>query len=1050
MYRIDFEKYMKRALEGSFRFSKLLIISFGVWFVNVVAFMFNKTYLKNLNYNFVPRVLIFLLVFLCLGFKNFAQLNIDFKNIQEKDGLSHNIVTNLLKDKNGFLWVATYDGLNRFDGSHFSVFKKNKKIPNSIIDNLVYDLAQDSNGDIWYSTSAGIGCYHKKNGQFENFVSDGNKPLGDVFNIICDKLGDTWFTTSKGLFKFSPKNKKFQLFENDSTKNNSMLKAVVSKNGMIEDKGRNGFWLTSDAGLMYFDLKTKQFFHHKNNPKHLEIFKNESTAAISLSSENKIAFGGNNDQIIVFDGVSGKITQQYSLKSNRTKLKGETASIFFDIQHNLWVSSWGYTLFKIDTKTQKINEFFNVKGDKNSVAADFFWAASQDDDGTLMLGTVNGISYTNPLKPFYQVYNLSKKLPELNANFGVLWVHEENAKSWWIGTHKNGLLHYNAVSDSLEVFPFEHRVNSVFTLGNKIFIASNFGFFTFDRAKKKYSEIKLPEEVAKNQKGIFDFFSQNDSTLWFSGYGKYILKYNINSKKFNYFDLEANIGEHKLLGGASVFFDKNNGVWASDWNGILFKLSPEKQAFFPIKRPENSEFEANFSLPIADKNNNFWIPAAKKGLLKYNPKQQKYQLWSESEGLVSDLIRAVDVDNFGQIWSSGFNKFSIFNAEKESFLNFTLPINETNYSYYNKLFRLKNGHILSSMQGHLIEFFPEQIFNYALAKAPLINHVYNAGSPIIYTSNNDEVNLKVEQNSFTIAFGYLPLSPINKYHYEYKLENFDKTWVKAGEESFANYSNLAGGDYTFMVRAINGEARSKIAQIKIHIETPFYKTWWFYSLIVASIAFATYSFYRYRLAEQKKFYHLREKAENLEKEKTIVQYESLKQHLNPHFLFNSLTSLRSLIKINPAQAATFLDGMSKVYRYVLKSGEQELTTLDVELDFAKTYIALQKTRFGNGLFVNIDVAEANLGKYIAPVTLQNLVENAIKHNTADVEAPLIIDIFTENEYIIIKNNLQRYRIMETSNKRGLNNLKSLYKFYSEKEMEIIDDGTNFTIKIPLI
>ena len=124
--------------------------------------------------------------------------------------------------------------------------------------------------------------------------------------------------------------------------------------------------------------------------------------------------------------------------------------------------------------------------------------------------------------------------------------------------------------------------------------------------------------------------------------------------------------------------------------------------------------------------------------------------------------------------------------------------------------------------------------------------------------------------------------------------------------------------------------------------------------------------------------------------------------------------------------------------------------LQDELDFVKTFAELQKTRFKEGLEVNINVDEAMFNKYIAPVTLQNLVENAIKHNTADKDSPLVIDIFVDDNYVVVRNNLQRYRIVETSNKKGLASLQTLYRYYSEKQVEIKEDRHYFTVKIPLL
>ena len=142
--------------------------------------------------------------------------------------------------------------------------------------------------------------------------------------------------------------------------------------------------------------------------------------------------------------------------------------------------------------------------------------------------------------------------------------------------------------------------------------------------------------------------------------------------------------------------------------------------------------------------------------------------------------------------------------------------------------------------------------------------------------------------------------------------------------------------------------------------------------------------------------------------------------------------------------------MSKIYRYILKSGDSETVRLKEELDFVSTYINLQKTRFEDGLQVVINVDEESMRKKIPPVTLQNMVENAIKHNVVDNDSPLIIQITIEADYIVVKNNLQRKNVVETSNKQGLKNLKSLYSYLSSKPLIIEEDEKEFRIKIPLI
>ncbi|UTA67880.1 sensor histidine kinase [Emticicia sp. 21SJ11W-3] len=192
------------------------------------------------------------------------------------------------------------------------------------------------------------------------------------------------------------------------------------------------------------------------------------------------------------------------------------------------------------------------------------------------------------------------------------------------------------------------------------------------------------------------------------------------------------------------------------------------------------------------------------------------------------------------------------------------------------------------------------------------------------------------------------------------------------------------------------------------------------------------------------------KASNLEKEKSQVQFDNLKNQLNPHFLFNSLTSLDSLIQDDPALAREFLQQLSKVFRYVLKSKEKGLVSLETELGFIKNYVSLLKTRFADALVIVFDIADDTLDLQITPVTLQILIENATKHNVINESNPLRIEIKSEGDVLSISNNLQRKKQLETSNGQGLINLQTLYGFLSNREITVTETDQYFTVTIPLI
>lgn len=192
------------------------------------------------------------------------------------------------------------------------------------------------------------------------------------------------------------------------------------------------------------------------------------------------------------------------------------------------------------------------------------------------------------------------------------------------------------------------------------------------------------------------------------------------------------------------------------------------------------------------------------------------------------------------------------------------------------------------------------------------------------------------------------------------------------------------------------------------------------------------------------------RAERLEKEVAVVRLENLINQVNPHFLFNSLTSLNSLIFEDQQLASQFLQQLAKVYRYVLQNKERELVPLSTELAFIQSYLFLLQTRFAKGISFSVEVPPVALQKEIVPLTLQILIENAIKHNVIQMDKPLCIRITADEQYLEVANNLQRKSIVETSNQWGLKNLQSLYKYLSPEKVEVVETEEAFRVRVPLV
>lgn len=214
-------------------------------------------------------------------------------------------------------------------------------------------------------------------------------------------------------------------------------------------------------------------------------------------------------------------------------------------------------------------------------------------------------------------------------------------------------------------------------------------------------------------------------------------------------------------------------------------------------------------------------------------------------------------------------------------------------------------------------------------------------------------------------------------------------------------------------------------------------------LIISGVYESVYYFSHWRLSVKE--------AEELKKANLQSQFESLKSQVSPHFLFNSLNTLSSLIEENPDMAVKFVNQLSKVYRYLLQSNEKELTSLKDEIDFLDAYIFLLKTRFGEGFTVKMDVSEELLNTLIPPLTLQILVENAVKHNVVSIHKPLNIAVASrEPGTISVVNNLQKKTINVASTGMGLANIVAKYRLLNKPAIRIEEDQNEFSVTLPII
>jgi hypothetical protein len=413
------------------------------------------------------------------------------------------------------------------------------------------------------------------------------------------------------------------------------------------------------------------------------------------------------------------------------------------------------------------------------------------------------------------------------------------------------------------------------------------------------------------------------------------------------------------------------------------------------------------------------------------------------------------VDPANRLWIATGAGLTQLDASRKNFTTYTVEDGLPTIEFSDMpATRLKNGEFLfPSIRGY-VQFDPLKIQGVKDILYVYLSAIHIFDKPYKSRGNTEDLkilNLQPDQNFFSFDLVALNYSNAGQTWYSYMLEGFDKEWITTQNRT-VNYTNVPGGHYVFRYKAGIDPYSKDLPEkeLMVNIATVYYQSIWFWLLMAVLSGGLLYFWYRRRLNSNRKMFELQSRAQNLEKEKALVMYDSLKQQLNPHFLFNSLSSLGSLIRTDQHLAASFLDNLSKIYRYILQSQESDLTTLDKELKFLSSYIQLLKTRFQNSLQINIRVEDQWLDARIVPVTLQNLIDNAIKHNMLDEELPLVIDVFVESGELVVRNNLQKKNAVETSNRQGLQNLTALYQYLTEHPVKIEETTEFFTIKIPLI
>jgi signal transduction histidine kinase/ligand-binding sensor domain-containing protein len=788
--------------------------------------------------------------------------NFYFTNYGVKDGMSNGIVDDLFRDSEGFLWIATYNGLDRFDGTNFKIFHADYHNPDALVDDYVQHICEDHQGNVWCGCDKGVSCYNKSTGKFHSYhltnPNGFNVNANHVYNILCDRQGIIWCSTDGGVFEYDKNHDSFKGYYHNEKEITSLTSDNVSKNAFVEDPHANGIWMSGPRGINYLDTKTKVFYNYRNNPNHEPVFTNEIVYPITFDKYGKLCFIIKGKCSLYYYDLYLKKLSKDTIQIpglNNASLKS-IATLFFDSNNKPWISSWSSKLY---FRPEGKNVFVPVVHDNNnpnSINSNFFWDVIEDKDGTLWFGGVNGISKFQSSSQYYTLLKPNETL-RANERYTIInALYQVNDTALLLGTDK-GLYAYNLVSGYCKKFksnPYTNKnnINFITNVGDKLWLVDVRNISVFDIEGNQYVQSNpLPDDLKKNPQIIGNIYRCRNRDVWLvTGDSRelYLLKH--DHTEWIHYAHDIN-DPHSIapLVTVAMFEDEQGVMWFGTMEDGIMRYDSAKNNFdfFRHAYTDSSKVRIVNLLRIfsAGKNQLYLVPD-RLGLIRFNYKDSTAKIYRQSDGLATESNFDAVLDHNKNIWLAGYQDVTEFTVAKNSFTRFHIDYANDNYDYGNVLIALKNGDIGISISDAIAMYKPGSLISAKDLPRVLISDFSVFEKSIPFTQKSSNIHLTYKQNFFSFSFSAFSSSH-EPLQYAYKLEGFDEDWVYCGKRQFASYTNVSGGDYTFLVKAAvsNGEWSSPTI-IHISVSPPFWETYWFRGIVTALLIFLVIVIFKIR------------------------------------------------------------------------------------------------------------------------------------------------------------------------------------------------------------
>ncbi len=788
------------------------------------------------------------------------------------DGLLSNTVNAIIKDHYGFLWFATADGLDRFDGTAHKTYRFDPADKSGYRSKEVTSMYEDGTGQLWVGTmGSGLFFFDRSHDKFQTYPeSSSYKYLENSYikTIYGDKHGRLWIGMVGGLCILDPKTKKEIFYKPDEQKPGQLPLGIIL---CIFRDSQQRMWIGTGKGLYLYDEGSNSFIAFRHNNNDPSSIPDEGVNTIA-ECQHRLWIGTNDGLSCLSPDLKTFQSFKYNPKDDNT-LSGNLIYSIAANGDNIWVGTEG-GLDILDPVTGKVKRYNHDERNKFSVSGKSIRCIYNDPEGIYWVGTYQGgvDKYDKNLTLFNSKQNNAYDPAGLNAPF-VSSFAENKDGDIFVGTDGGGLNLFHVKSGLFSHIAIKSKTSSnsaglpILTMmldrNQQLWIGTfQYGLFIYNTKTGQYKQLNAGNDNTHiNQNEIFCFKEDSKGKIWIGTNGGGVNVFDPDTKTFlKYVSTPSSAGDRQLpVNGfiRAIEEDREGNIWIGTYGGGIAVLNPRSQKFRLYNNKNTGmAIDRAFSL-LEDHNGNMWIGTPGNGLFCFNSSEQKMINYSALESLPDGVVHKLLEDHSGNIWLSTGKGICKFNPVLKTFTRFSACNGLQNNAFI-------DGSGLRSTKGLLFfggaEGFnyidPQQEVNRNNNVPPVFLTTLKVNNTVVLAGNHSalkqdisiakQIDLDYKQN-FSISYSAINFTLPQQNRYAYILKSFNKSWNYVGSTTTAYYTNLDPGEYLFMVRACNNDGiwNNSGAQIRIVIHPPVWMTWYAY-LLYSLIAVGALLLIRYR------------------------------------------------------------------------------------------------------------------------------------------------------------------------------------------------------------